>query len=132
MKIIVLTIFLLLSKLFAFSQHRNTVSKDSIAIWELRKIAHPLALDSTQGNEFLLILKAHFIELENIAKSDMASDKRKLAIEQSKKEFSNRLKNIFTQEQYRKYRNIQQKNREQFLQKQQEKKIEVLEIKDDN
>ncbi|MBK7885362.1 MAG: hypothetical protein IPJ81_17440 [Chitinophagaceae bacterium] len=131
-KIILLMPFLLLSNLFVFSQHRNAVPKDSIAIWELKKVAHPLGLDSLQAFEFLLAHKIHFSELDNINKSNLGPDKRKLAIEESKKAFNNRLKNTFTKEQYDKYREVQQKNRQQFIQQQKEKKVTVVEITDND
>lgn len=132
MKIIVLVSFLLLSKHFAFAQNKNAVQKDSIAVWELRKIFHPLGLDSTQGFEFLLAHKVHFNELDNIAELNTEHDKRKLAIEESKKAFNSKLKIILTKEQFERYKIEQQKTRQQFIKKQGDKRLKVVDVNDDN
>ncbi|MBK7883012.1 MAG: hypothetical protein IPJ81_03765 [Chitinophagaceae bacterium] len=132
MKNIILVSFFLGSTLFAFSQNTNrTVSKDSIAIWELRKIYHPLQLDSLQGAAFLAANKSHFSDLDEINKQSLNPGERKLALEGTKKVFNNKMKVIFSPDQYEKYKVIRENYRQQFLQRQKEKKVKVLEINDD-
>jgi hypothetical protein len=126
MKICFSISLLLLSVFAAFSQHpARKISPDSIAVWELRKVAHPLGLDSAQRINFLGITKNHLAELDNIKKLYPNDSSKTAALKESQKGYRMMLKAILTKKQYESYKLLQEETRNAFIKKQDKRKIKV-------
>lgn len=124
-KLIVLFVLLNIT-LFAFSQvgHHSALS-DSLAVWEVKKIAHPLSLNNIQIRRLEKVIKASIDEIENIHKSNLNDSSKLLAIKDRRTILKRHLKMILTNEQYDSYILIKKTNRDDFIERQKAKRIEV-------
>jgi hypothetical protein len=126
MKILFLIIISLFTRFNVYCQQANHgISKDSIAVWESRKLTHPLSLKKEQVVYVSGAIKSHIYELENIKKLKLNDSSRIAAVKESEKRFNRQMKAILSQEQYDKYTSMIQKNKGEFVQRQNQKKVKV-------
>lgn len=132
MKIATLFFLTIFSSVIALGQQtRRIITGDTLALWEVRKVAHPLALDSNQAKLFLLATKTHQHELEKIRTLNLADSSRMIAVREAGREFKRQLKTILSKAQLAKYKAIQEETKEAFRLSHQQSKISIKSI-DDN
>lgn len=111
-----------------FSQTSKSILNDSIIIWELRKITHPLSLSNDQVNGFKTYYGQFLTDLKTLKlRNDTKSEYPQL-LKNRIKDLEQMLQVLFTKNQYIQYKNLQKQTEADFLNKQKVKKIKVRSI----
>lgn len=123
----ILLFFVLISATLSVNSqtsHQSAIS-DSIAVWEVKKISHPLSLNPNQITRLEKAIKSSVDAIDNINKSNLDDSSKTFAIKERRKLLKRHLKSILTNEQYNDYVLIRKANRDNFIARQKAKKIKV-------
>lgn len=130
-KLFLFTVFIFLRFSGSAQTTQNVVQIDSVANWELKIIQQSLSLDSIQSLQFIAAFKSRLVSLDSLQAVDSNMIARKILIKDINKSFQTQLKQTFSKEQLKMYKDEQQKQRQVFLERMNAKKIKVDEVGED-